>query len=142
MSAATSALVQGNVIGLDANGAALPNRVGIRVQSPNVTIGGTAAGAGNVIVASTTNGIQAERGLLSGTPVTDANNLKVFGNLIGTNATGSSTIGNTSNGMSITDVSNITIGSFGAGPKCRFRRMAAMASVYSATRSRSALQAS
>ena len=61
---ATGNLIQGNTIGLDVNRAvAIPNgdsltRSGIEISSaPGNTIGGTAAGAGNVIAGNTGRGI-------------------------------------------------------------------------------------
>ena len=110
-------VVEGNTIGLNLAGtAAIGNQIGIRVGSPNAIIGGTAPGAGNVIAGNTTSGgVTVQRNLLNGTPVSDGNGAQLLGNLIGTNAAGSATIGNGGNGVSITDVSNVTVGSVGAG---------------------------
>jgi hypothetical protein len=55
---ATGNVVQGNAIGTDASGTRpLPNFYGVLVTSPNNTIGGTAAGAANLIAYSETSGV-------------------------------------------------------------------------------------
>ena len=83
-------MVQGNLIGLDATGAAsLPNRMGVWLdESPSNTIGGTTAGARNVISGHTSVGI-----LVQGSGSTGN---AIQGNLIGTDATG--TAGQPNNG--------------------------------------------
>ena len=74
-------LVQGNLIGVNASGAALPNSKGIVVDSaPNNTIGGTVAGAGNVISGNTLYGVEIRNAGATGN--------KVLGNWIGSNAAG------------------------------------------------------
>jgi hypothetical protein len=55
--AGTSDLVQGNTIGLAANGSPLPNYIGVLVTSANNTVGGTATGAGNVIAYNSFDGV-------------------------------------------------------------------------------------
>ncbi|PYS73360.1 MAG: hypothetical protein DMF73_06045, partial [Acidobacteria bacterium] len=102
-----STTVQGNFIGTDAAGTArLGNTsIGINVQASNNTvIGGTATGAGNLISANGT-GIQIAPG--SGTAI------QIQGNLIGTDVNGTADLGNTGDGVSISDsafAANITIG--------------------------------
>jgi hypothetical protein len=56
---ATGNLIQGNTIGLDALGAALPNGThGVQfASSPGNTLGGSAAGAGNTIASNTLAGV-------------------------------------------------------------------------------------
>ncbi len=110
-------IVEGNTIGLNLAGtAAIGNQTGVRIGAPNATIGGLLAGAGNVIAGNTTSGgISVQRNVLSGTTVSDGNGAQILGNLIGTNAAGIATIGNGGNGVSITDVSNVVVGSVGAG---------------------------
>ncbi len=100
---ANANVIEGNYIGTDANGdASLPNFYGIMNNAADETIGGTAAGAGNVISGNTGNGVE-----MSGTGSTD--NL-VIGNLIGTNAAGSAAIAN-NNGVKIdTGATGNTIG--------------------------------
>ena len=110
-------IVEGNTIGLNLAGtAAIGNQTGIRIGTPNAMIGGTVAGAGNVIAGNTTSGgISVQRNLLNGVLVADGNGAQILGNLIGTNAAGSATIGNGGNGVGIFDVSNVTVGSVGDG---------------------------
>jgi streptogramin lyase len=86
-------LVEGNRIGTDASGtAALGNRFGIELFSGSAfsTVGGTAAGAGNVIAGNRQDGV----GIYS-----DGNLLE--GNFIGTDPTGSLDLGNGGNGIAI-----------------------------------------
>jgi hypothetical protein len=56
---ATGNLVRGNRIGVGADGAALPNTVGIDIErgASNNRVGGTAPGAGNVIADNTNQGV-------------------------------------------------------------------------------------
>lgn len=91
---ATGNTIQGNFVGTDVTGnSALPNaNVGILINgAPNNTIGGTIAGAGNLISGHTVNffsvGIEVQAGS-SGT--------QIQGNLIGTNAAGTAAIPNNS----------------------------------------------
>src|SRR5262249_34352643 len=71
----------------------------------NNTIGGSAAGAGNVISGSSSNGMQID--------LNDSGNV-VQGNYIGTNAAGTAAVGNNSAGMLVYG-SNNTIGGTEAG---------------------------
>ena len=85
--------VQGNYIGTTKNGAAaLANSVGVGVaEGSNTSIGGTAAGAGNLISGN-------KSGIFS--PVHGAGNKgTIQGNLIGTDATGSLDLGNQNYGI-------------------------------------------
>ena len=91
----TGNLIQGNLIGLSANGTTpLPNAsdgISIDSGSPNNTVGGTTAGAANVISGNQGNGVT----------ITDAgsvNNL-VQGNFIGTNSTGTGAAPNAGDGV-------------------------------------------
>ncbi len=102
---ATGNIIQGNYIGTDLTGTtALPNTsdgIGL-LNGQNVTVGGTNAGAGNLISG---NG---ERGLLiSGA---NARNNAVQGNLIGTDVTGRLALGNHYNGVAIDMGSSNLIG--------------------------------
>ena len=107
----TGNLVEGNYIGTDPTGAiALGNKAnGIEFTGAagGNTIGGTAAGAGNVISANLANGI-----LVTGT--TTPVNL-VQGNFIGTTADGLHALGNTEDGVQLSNASNYTIGGTAAG---------------------------
>jgi len=100
-------LVQGNYIGTNAAGdSALANGVGVLIDPgtggvQDVTIGGTAAGAGNLISGNQADGIQIY-GLL-------ASNIQVQGNKIGTDVTGTAPLGNLV-GVTIDEASDNTIG--------------------------------
>lgn len=89
--------IRGNYIGLGADGVSgLGNfQAGVRVDggASGTTIGGVAAGSGNVISGNRANGIEV-RG--AGT-----SNTVVQGNRIGTDATGSAAAGNWSNGIDV-----------------------------------------
>ncbi len=97
---ASGNLVEGNRIGTDDTGlVALGNHlsgVGIWGGSTDNTIGGPAAGAGNVIAGNATN---YGAGVGISDPGTSAN--VVQGNFIGTDATGESPLGNTYDGVDI-----------------------------------------
>jgi hypothetical protein len=104
LSFGTSEVIQGNFIGTDITGTQALGNGGDGVSAgSNTTIGGTAAGAGNVISANAGNGIS-----LAG------NGNLVLGNLIGTDITGTQALSNGGNGVSITG-SNNTIGGTAAG---------------------------
>ena len=100
--AATSNLVEGNLVGIDASGAADGNGGdGLFVVSGPVTIG--SAGAGNVISSNFGYGVA----LAGGGAV-------VVGNFIGTDATGTQARGNAQDGVYITSSGN-TVGGAAAG---------------------------
>jgi hypothetical protein len=107
---ASASVVEGNRIGTDVSGLkAIGNHldgVGIWGGSTDNTIGGPAAGAGNLISGNATN-------YGAGVGISDAGtsgNL-VQGNLIGTDATGRAPLGNTYDGVDISNgASNNTIG--------------------------------
>ena len=92
-STATGNVVEGNYIGVNVVGnAALGNNVdGILVQAPGNTIGGTAAGAANVISGNGSSGVHSLGG---------AHDL-IEGNLIGTDSTGALAVGNNFYGVFI-----------------------------------------
>ena len=103
-SASTGNVIEGNHIGTNAPGAvALGNSSqGVYISSaPGNTIGGTAAGARNVISGNTGRGIT-----ISGSAATDN---YVQGNYIGTDATGIANVRNSSDGIYISSANN-TIG--------------------------------
>lgn len=85
-------LIQGNYVGTNAAGTgAVPNAVnafggGIRVVAPNATVGGTAAGASNLISGNADDGVEIPRPDMTGNVVRS--------NRIGTDVTGMSDLGN------------------------------------------------
>jgi VCBS repeat protein/BACON domain-containing protein/S-layer family protein len=105
-------LIQGNYIGTDINGASDlgNNENGVFIKSSSgfdgetlkVTLGGTTAGARNVISGNDLNGV-----VITGAVATGC---QVQGNYIGTNATGNAAIGNGINGVVITQAPGNTIG--------------------------------
>ncbi len=100
---ATTDVIAGNKIGTDITGTvALPNTTFGVILVSNSTIGGTAAGAGNLISGNKT-GILAFGGA----------NL-IEGNLVGTNATGLTALGNTQDGIDVKSSAE-TIGGTAAG---------------------------
>lgn len=101
-------LVQGNFIGLNESGTgAVPNGAGVEISfgGQNNVIGGTVAGAGNVI-SGNGKAVTYPNGILIGSPTTINN--RVQGNLIGTLADGISALGNFSHGI-------VFIGTAGSG---------------------------
>jgi hypothetical protein len=99
-----SATIQGNFIGTNAAGtAAVPNDVGISVYQASGTIGGSTAGARNVI-SGNTQGINI-----------NVSGIDVKGNYIGLNAAGTAAVGNTEYGIKVLDTSTTSIGGLGAG---------------------------
>jgi len=98
-------VVQGNYIGLNRTGdAAIPNLVaGLLIRdSYTNTIGGTRAGARNVISGNEGSGILIQ-GVLAISNVVQAN-------FIGVDATGKRALGNTVSGIAITDTIRLTLG--------------------------------
>lgn len=94
-------VIQGNYVGLNAGGTIdLGNGgVGINIfDAPANTIGGTAAGARNVISGNNGGGISIGYTLGSGASVGEN---RIEGNYIGTNATGSQAVSNTGAGIII-----------------------------------------
>jgi CSLREA domain-containing protein len=107
---AANVKVQANTIGLAADGTTIIGNQGHGIQLSNtgaVTIGGTAAGEGNVISGNGINGIDG----LSATGGT------IQGNLIGLTADGSDVRGNGNHGISLANSSGITIGGSVAGAR-------------------------
>ncbi|MCS6803660.1 MAG: hypothetical protein NZ823_00775 [Blastocatellia bacterium] len=104
-SLATESQVQGNYIGTDVSGTRdLGNsHDGVLISSaPSNTIGGAAAGAGNIISG---NGFIGVRILSPG-----ASGTQVQGNYIGTDVNGTADLGNSLGGVQIFDAPNNTIG--------------------------------
>jgi CSLREA domain-containing protein len=107
--AATNNVVLGNYIGTNSTGdEAIPNSVGVLVLAPGNTIGGTAAGAGNLISGNTTQGISL------GPPYATGN--LVVGNYIGVDASGTTALGNDI-GVWVDNVADNTIGGTSEGAR-------------------------
>jgi hypothetical protein len=103
-------VLQGNFIGTDSTGTvAIPNHGdGVYcLGDSNTLIGGTVAGAGNVISGNAMSGIH----LLQDTGIV------IQGNFIGTDFTGTHALGNATDGIYVPNGSNITIG--GTTPAAR-----------------------
>jgi hypothetical protein len=99
--------VQGNYIGTDATGTtAVANSIGVDVEGPNNTIGGTIAGAGNVISGNKNDGVVID---------SSASGVAVEGNYIGTDVTGAKAIANV-NGVYVAGNTN-TIGGTTSGAR-------------------------
>jgi hypothetical protein len=97
--------IQGNYIGTDASGSlALPNGFGVNCGFASVVVGGSGAGEGNLI-----SGNGAAIGLAACTAST------IQGNLIGTDLTGTASLGNSGGGIGASGFSVVTIGGLGPG---------------------------
>jgi hypothetical protein len=109
---ATGNKLQGNYIGLDAAGAADLGNDGSGVEitkgAASNTVGGTAAGARNVISGNTLDGVS----ILSG-----ASGNLVLGNILGLDAAGSLQRGNGEHGIAISFAANNTIGGTSAAAR-------------------------
>jgi hypothetical protein len=89
-------VIQGNLIGTDITGAnALGNAVGIDLGSSQNLVGGTAAGAGNVISGNQGDGLDVVGGYNT-----------IQGNLIGTDVSGTLPLGNGGNGIRLYEEGN------------------------------------
>ena len=112
--ATTGNQVQGNFIGTDVTGtAALGNsRTGVVIErARGNTIGGTSAGARNLISGNTSG---------SGVLIDNASENQVQGNFIGTDVSGSAPLGNGGGGVAILNAAgNNTIGGTSAGQSAR-----------------------
>ncbi|MEA2410942.1 MAG: large repetitive protein [Thermoleophilaceae bacterium] len=101
--------VQGNKIGTNLAGtAAIPNgNSGIQLLGHDMTIGGTASNAGNLISGNTSHGI--------GSDTTQNNTIQ--GNLIGTNASGTAALPNGQGGVDLAGGTSNVIGGSAAGAR-------------------------
>jgi titin len=104
-------IVSGNYIGTDASGSAAlgngQNGVVILAKASTNTVGGSLAGAGNVISGNAWNGVH-----ISGLPPAsgDTSQNRVAGNYIGTNAAGAAALGNGRDGVLIENTANNKVG--------------------------------
>src|SRR5262245_22266781 len=104
-----TALIQNNYIGLGADGATQVgnNQQGIFLdRDKGSTVGGTTAGAGNVISGNKAHAVDILHG--------NSNDV-VQGNRIGTNAAGNAAVGNGGVGVLVNGSSNVTVGGTAAG---------------------------
>jgi hypothetical protein len=103
-----SSTIQGNRIGTDLAGTAAVGNAsdGIRVNGQGAIIGGTAAGAGNLVSGNGSFGIELEGGNVTAH--------QLLGNLIGTDVTGTTKLGNASTGIEAA-AADTQIGSAAAG---------------------------
>jgi uncharacterized repeat protein (TIGR01451 family) len=101
-------VITGNFIGTNASGTlALPNSRAVELNgTSNNQIGGTTAGARNLLSGNTGSGVAIENG---------ATGNIVQGNFIGTNAAGTAALGNGDSGIGIMDSTGNTIGGAAAG---------------------------
>ncbi|MBD3636645.1 MAG: gliding motility-associated C-terminal domain-containing protein [Crocinitomicaceae bacterium] len=100
---ASSHIVQGNWIGLDATGLdTLGNYVGIYLEAcGTITIGGDiATGEGNIISGNLTEGIF----------ISSSSSTTVYGNMIGTDVNGTAPLGNLNNGVLVVNGADTEIG--------------------------------
>jgi hypothetical protein len=106
---ATGNLVQGNYVGTTRAGdAALPNTLdGVDAFQATTTVGGTTAGARNVISGNGRDGVD----------IFVPGGIVVAGNFIGTDATGTAALGNADSGIRINTADGNTIG--GTDPGAR-----------------------
>jgi titin len=96
-------VVQGNLVGMEASGAIeVPLAAGIQIQrTQNVTVGGTTSASRNVVAA--------------GVFLTDATNIVIQGNFIGTDVTGTRANGTFNIGLQLLRSSNVLIGGTSPG---------------------------
>ena len=104
--------IEGNYIGLDPAGdAAAPNSVGVLIESGwGVTVGGTAAGAGNIIAGNFASGIHVFANGL-GPPSTNPElGHRIQGNFIGVNANGDLAVSRRGTGIELASVRGVLVG--------------------------------
>lgn len=93
--------ILGNRIGTTGDGSgALGNGAGLTITAQNVTVGGTNAGAGNLISGNPGGGLG----------IANATGVSVVGNRIGTNLGGTQAIGNGEAGLAIQAGANVVVG--------------------------------
>lgn len=107
---ATGNVIQGNYIGTDKSGTqALSNSTGVAINNGTSNlIGGTDAGAGNLISGNTSTGVLISRSTSDTTAVVQNNS--VVGNLIGLKIGGTEALGNNSGGVLVGTADGTIIG--------------------------------
>lgn len=112
-SSATNNTFSGNWVGLDASGFnALPNSIGVLLNSANNTLGGTVPGSGNVIAGNASDMIS----IFEAAGGVSADGNDVLRNSIGTNVAGTGSFNEGFGyGVAVTDADNTVIGSPGNG---------------------------
>ena len=115
MAVTTGARIEGNLIGTRIDGITpLSNARGVLVDAaPDNFIGGTAAGAGNVIGGNVQHGVEIRNG---------ATGNRVEGNLIGTDSAGTAVIANGGDGVFVNNSNEIRVGGNSAGAPNRIAR--------------------
>ena len=108
---ATGNQILGNYIGTDSTGTQeIGNTAqGVYILAPNNTVGGTTAGAGNLISGNAAYGV-----LISGV---SAQNNQVLGNYIGTDLTGTKDLDSRFSGVGISNAPNNTVGGTATGSR-------------------------
>ncbi len=102
--------IESNELGVTTTGSNGANQIGVLVDNVvSTTIGGTTTGAGNVIGFNTTAGVQ-----ILGTSKTDDTNALVEGNFIGTDSTGTASLGNGA-AVQVFNAADNTIGGTASG---------------------------
>ncbi len=104
-------VIEGNYIGTDVTGTvALGGNTAIQIETANNTVGGTVAGAGNLVSGNSSSGV-----IFYGSAATGNT---VVGNFIGTNAAGTAPLSNHGDGIEILNgASGNTIGGTSAGAR-------------------------
>ncbi|MBK8312701.1 MAG: right-handed parallel beta-helix repeat-containing protein [Acidobacteria bacterium] len=125
-------IIEGNYVGTDATGSQIVGTAGssgIYVNGSDHTIGGTTAAAGNVISGFPSSNIEID------TDFDDkiTSGIKILGNFIGTNSTGTEALGTTTNAIEVFRGLHITIGGTAAraGNLIAGNRQVALISLYS-----------
>ena len=110
--------VEGNFIGVDITGTVARGNGGngiLIIGQNEIMIGGADPGAGNVISANQSAGVRIVNGEDSNSQPVRGNNNRVYGNLIGTDASGQSPLANSGDGVFLTGVGGNLIGGTGNG---------------------------
>src|SRR5262245_19314501 len=115
VSSGSGNIIAGNFLGTNVSGTTVPGSgnegaIGVNVQSPNNTIGGTTPAARNLI------GVRGN-GIEIGGPGTGATGTLIQGNFIGTNHAGTAGLGVGNTGIHDNGVNSVTIGGVVSGAR-------------------------